>query len=114
METDVYLPISHTHEDRPRCCDTVMPQFFSKAPMMHFRDYELPGGGYRSYSTPDRPVITSRKQNREYMKRNNLLDANEVFKPPTQEEQFETHKEVMESIDNISVPDDVARELDIV
>ena len=114
METDVFLSINHAPGERPTCCGKTMPQHFTKAPTVHWRDYDLPDGGFRSYSTPDKPVITSLKQNRDYMERNNLIDANEVFKPPTQEEQFETHKEVMESIEKISLPDDVARELDIV
>jgi hypothetical protein len=114
MEENFYLPITHEEEDRPQCCGETMRQHFTKVPTIHWKDYDLPNGGFRPTSVPNAPVITSLKQNREFMKEHDLIDANEVFTPPTQEEQMETHREVMESIDKISLSDDEARKHDIV
>ena len=83
MNEDMFLSINHEKTDRPLCCGKHVEVYFSQAPMMHYKDYELPNGGYRSISTKDRAVITSRKQEREYLKKNGLIHAQELGPPPT-------------------------------
>jgi len=101
VKTDVVLSIKHTDDQHPECCfGEPMDHYITKAPMVHWKDYMLPDGGFKA--AHDGTVITSRAQNREYMKRNGLQDANEVYEPPTQAEQLATIKEQQESIDAIT------------
>ena len=102
LKLDVHLPIAHMPIDLPKCCDGHMEYFITSAPMVHWKDYDLPDGGFKSVATPGREVITSMKQKREYMKRNDLLDANDIVKPPTADEERKTRAEVQASIDAIT------------
>ena len=68
-----------------------------------FKDYQLEGGGFRAYSMPGAPVITTLKQNRDLMERNNLLDGNDLGTPPTKAEQMKHHNEVvLPTLDSIT------------
>ena len=98
---DVVLSITHVPEDRPKCHGKPMGVYITQAPMMHWKDYELPGGGYRSISTKDRPVITSKKQEREYLKRNGLVHADDLGPPPSHEQEREVIKKADEAIAQI-------------
>ena len=98
---DVTLPISHTDEEHPICCEPTR-HHISKAPSIRWRDPDLLNGGFIAHSMPDRPVITSMRQNRELMKRHDLIDANEMGLPPTKAEQMEQHHETMKSIEAIT------------
>jgi len=99
MKQNVVLPITHVEEDRPKCCDQIMGQHFTVPPQVHWVDPVIEP--FRHVATPDRPVITTTRQNREYMKRNNLVDMNDVG-PPTDEEHSKTLKEINESIEKIT------------
>ena len=99
---DVVMPMTHEKDDLPWHCEERMSYHITSAPMVHWKDYDLPDGGFIAHSHPDRPVITSVKQNKDFMERNNLLDANEVFKPPTREEDQAIVAEMQGSIDAIS------------
>jgi hypothetical protein len=81
VEMDVYMKFEHFSDDHPSCCGTHMAKHFTKAPTVHWKDYDLPDGGFKACH--DGTVITSRKQNRDYMERNGLGDANEEYEKPT-------------------------------
>ena len=63
---------------------------------------------FRAVATKDMPVITTTKQNREYMARHGLVDANEVARPPTEEEYQRTKKEIDDSIKAITPSEEVS------
>jgi hypothetical protein len=88
-----------------------MGYHITQAPMVHWNDPVIEP--FRAIATKDRPVITSTKQNREYMARHDLVDANEVVEAvPTHIEQEETHKEVLESIAAITPTGDESATID--
>jgi hypothetical protein len=95
---DVIMPMTHEKEDLPFHCEERMRYHITSVPMVHWKDYDLPDGGFVAHSHPDRPVITSKKQNKDFMERNNLIDANEVFSPPTREEEVKERADVQKSI----------------
>jgi hypothetical protein len=99
---DKHLPIAHLPMDLPLCCNEHMTYYITKAPMVHWKDYDLPGGGFIPTSTRNAPPITTLKQNQEYMKRNNLIDANQLFKPPTQSEESKERATMQATIDQIT------------
>ena len=102
VRLDKHLPIAHLPMDLPKCCGDKMDYYITSAPMVHWKDYDLPDGGFKSVATPGREVITSLKEKREYMKRNNLLDANEVMQPPTKTEEQQERLSAQASIDAIT------------
>ena len=91
---NVIMPMTHTIADRPQCHGP-METHITVSPMMHFKDYSLADGGFRAYSMPGAPVITTLKQNRDLMERNNLIDGNDLGTPPTKAEQMKHHNEVV-------------------
>lgn len=99
---NIILPMTHADEDHPYCyrCHQYLEHFITAAPMVHWKDYDLPDGGFKAGK--DGTVITTRKQNREYMKRHDLLDANEHIKPPTREEWQKEHAKAIESVQAIT------------
>jgi len=100
VRKDVFLPFEHDEGDHPKCCRMPMRKHYTSTPMVHWSDYDLPDGGFRAGK--EKTLITTRKQNLDYMKRNNLLDANDFGKPPTKAEQMTEHKKVLESINDIT------------
>jgi hypothetical protein len=102
MENDYFLPMTHADDDRPVCCEQHMRYHITSAPFVHWKDYDLPDGGFKAVSVPNGPMITTKKQNEEFMKRHNLLDANEVFSPPTEAEEYMIRREMQDSIDAIT------------
>jgi len=109
IKVDVILPITHVETDRPKCCGEISSVHISVPPMVHWVDPMIEP--FRAIATKDRPVITTAKQNREYMARHDLVDANEVVgKPPSKAEQMQYHNDVvLPSIKNVSATD---RQLD--
>ena len=91
IDEDVYLPITHEDCDHPYCCGMHMQHHISKAPTVQWKDYMLLNGGFVAHSIPGKPVVTSRKQNRDLMERNGLVDANDYGPPPTKSDQMERH-----------------------
>ena len=97
-------------DEKPQCCDEAMNYHITTPPLVHWVDPVIEP--FRAIATKDMPVITTTKQNREYMARHDLLDANEVIeKVPSHEEQKETHAKVMESIDAITPDAELAQKM---
>lgn len=109
IERDVVLPMSHTERDRPSCCGFRMTTHITSAPMVHWKDYEV---RYRPVSVPGAAPITSRREEREFMKRHDLVHYDEVCgAPPTQAEQAATHAEMVDSIEKITPSGEIAAQL---
>lgn len=101
IETDVVLSMRHTDDDHPKCCySEPMQDYHTRAPYVAWHDRQLLDGGFKA--AHDGTMITSVKQNKEYMKKNGLQDANEMYAPPTHTEQFMEHKKALASIDAIT------------
>ena len=105
IETDIYLPMNHVDDDHPHCCGAPMGDYHTKAPTVHWKDYDLPDGGFRA--AHDGTVITTKKQNREYMERHGLRDANDEFAPPTPDAEARERAEAQAAIDAITPSDDM-------
>jgi hypothetical protein len=103
------LRISHTPEDLPSCCDRSMGYHITQPPLVHWVDPVIEP--FRAIATKDRPVISSMKENREYMARNDLVDANELGPPPTQTEQMGKAAEMQKSIDAISPSGELKKDM---
>lgn len=102
---NVHLPITHESRDRPWCCGQVTDYHITSVPMVHWVDPVIEP--FRSIATKGREVITNTRQRREYMKRNDLIDAND-FTPPTPEEATKSREEVAQSIAAITPPKEVS------
>jgi len=100
---DVFMAFEHDESDHPGCCGYPMGKAHFKSPAVHWKDYDLPEGGFKA--AHDGTVITSRKQNRDYMERNGLQDANEVYDCPTHEVQKKEIAESQKAIDAITPTD---------
>jgi hypothetical protein len=105
---NVLLRITHDEADKPHCCEEPMRTLITSPPLVHWADPNIEP--FRAVATPDRPVITTTRQNREYMKRNNLVDVSDL-PPPTREQEFKTLKEVDESIAKISPTEEVSAKM---
>lgn len=107
---NVLLRITHDECDRPHCCGSVMGQHFTVPPMVHWSDPVIEPFRNPAAKRGDKDaVITSQRQRREFMKKNDLVDANDI-KPPSHQEQTEAVAEMKKSIDAIkdhtgTVPD---------
>ena len=112
VSRDVSLSIRHTVDERPKCCGVTMPMYFQQFPQVHWKHYELEGGGFIAHGIKGRPVITSMRQRKEMMERNDLLDANDFGAPPTKEEQVRFHNEVIRpSIDQVMPSGPILQEM---
>ena len=109
IEVDVVLPMTHTREDRPHCHGLPMETHITTAPMVHWKDYDV---NYVPVSVKNAPPITSRKQEKEFMKKHDLVHAD--FDPPTREEELATVAETKRSIAAITPGTEAARSLDII
>lgn len=109
IDENVFLSVHHAPGDVPRCCNQFMVKHFTSVPMVHWKDYMLPEGGFKA--AHDGTVITSRKQNREYMARHGLQDANEVMEKPTFESEQRERAESQAAIDAITPSDAQMRDL---
>jgi hypothetical protein len=69
--------------------------------MVHWEDPNIEP--FRSIATPDKPVITTSKQRKEYMARNNLVDANDVVgRAPTYKDDLKVAEQVEQSVKAIT------------
>lgn len=100
---NVVLGMNHEDDDHPACyqCGEHYEHYFTTAPMAYC-EAELEGGGFIAHSMKGKPLITSRRQNREMMKRHGLAPAQDYFNPPTHAEQKQTRAEAMETIHAIT------------
>ena len=105
VETDVFMTFEHAPGDHPMCCGENMRKHFTSVPMVHWKDYDLPDGGFKA--AHDGTHITSRKQNLEYMKRHGLQDANEVYEKPTYASEQAERAQSQAAIDQITPSDDM-------
>lgn len=96
LKVDVVMPISHRSSERPMCCDQLMNYYITSVPMVMWKDPIIEP--FKPVATANAPVITTTRQHRDYMKRNDLVDANELFTPPTREEEMAAVAEAQESI----------------
>ena len=115
MEIDVYLPMMHERSERPHCCGKPMETYISVPPMVHWKHYEFEGGGFQTISAKrgQNEVITTHKQHENFLKKHDLVVAEDV-KPPTHEEEVATRAAAKASIDAITPSPEIARELDLI
>jgi hypothetical protein len=111
VDENVYLKISHEDWEHPYCCGREMQHHITKAPSVRWKDAMLLDGGFIAHSMPGKPVITSQKQNREMMKRHNLVDANDLGPPPTKADQMEQHHKDQAQMAEFEPPEHVKQEM---
>lgn len=110
IKEDVILPMTHVREDRPACCGFFMETYITTAPTIHWKDYDV---NYTPVSVKNAEPITSRRQEREFMKRHDLVHAD--FTPPSPEEDAAKIAEIKKSIEAISAPKGVdISEMDVI
>ena len=97
---NISMPITHQKEDLPYHCGKRMRYHITSPPSVIWNDPIIEP--FRPVATKNAPMITTMKEHREYMKRNDLVDANDSFAPPTAHEQKVAQEEIQESIDAIS------------
>ncbi|RLB97989.1 MAG: hypothetical protein DRH90_22525 [Deltaproteobacteria bacterium] len=100
---DVHLPMDHADADHPMCCNAYMRHYHTQAPYVAWEDRHLLDGGFKA--NHDGTVITSHKQNKDYMKRHGLLNAMDLGPPPTHLDDAESNKKSQEAIDAITPTD---------
>jgi len=95
--TDMILPMMHEDDDHPACyqCGIFMEHYITQTPMMFMRDVEYPEPFVVG---KNKEVITGSRQRKEFMARNNLIDANEIMEAPTYEESAKTVEEINKSV----------------
>jgi len=98
---DVMLSCMHEDDEHPACytCGEFMNHYITKAPWGYVTDTEFPVP-FKAGAKGE--IITGAKQRREFMARNDLLDANEVMTPPTKNEEAIAHKKISKSIADIT------------
>jgi hypothetical protein len=74
MVIDKVLSIMHTEQDRPMCCGQHMKTHISVPPMIHWVDPIIEP--FKHVAVQSDEVITSKRQNKEFMKRHDLVYAN--------------------------------------
>ena len=105
---DQILRITHTPDQIPVCCDQPMGYRITQPPLVHWHDPVIEPFRNPAAKRGDKDeIIQTTRQRKEFMAKNDLVDANDI-KPPSHEEQKEVQKEVARSIAAIS-PDDKAR-----
>ena len=107
ISEDVHLPMSHMKHDVPSCCGNKMSYYITSAPQVLWKDGDLPDGSF--VAGADRRRITTRKERREFMAENDLVDSNDLITPPTHEEQMDTHADVVKSVAAIT-PDSAQKQ----
>ena len=100
---DVSLPMTHVDDDHPKCCGVMMLDYITRAPYVAWEDHQLLDGGFKA--NHDGTVITSHKQNREYMKKHGLENAMDVYEKPTLESERAERAAGQAAIDNITATD---------
>ena len=102
IDENIIMPITHQKEDLPWHCGQRMSYHITQAPMVSWTDPVIEPFRNPAAKRGDKDaVITSTKQRREFMEKNNLVDAND-FKPPTRQEQAETHAKTLKSIEAVT------------
>jgi hypothetical protein len=99
MQENVLLRITHDDADKPCCCGETMQTHITVPPMVVWTDPVIEP--FKHVAVKSDEVITTTKQNREFMARNGLVDANDIA-PPTPEEHQKTLGQINASIEKIS------------
>ncbi len=99
---DMPLSIRHKDDEHPACyqCGELMTHYITTPPMVYWRDPNI--DAFRHIALPKAPLVNNMKEHRELMARHDVVDANDLVKPPTIQEERATRAESQESIDAIS------------
>jgi hypothetical protein len=100
VKRDIVLPITHRNSELPRCCDKGMNYHITSVPQVVWKDPQIEP--FRFSAVPGNPLVTTTKQRRELMERHDLVDANDMYPPPTQVEQMAENAEALESVKAIT------------
>jgi hypothetical protein len=102
IKSDVILSITHTPEDRPKCapCDCYYDYYITSVPMVMWTDPIIEP--FRTLAGKKPEVISTTRQRREFMARNDLVDANERYSAPTIQEERAEIAEKQATIDAIT------------
>jgi hypothetical protein len=109
IDENVSMPITHMREDLPWHCGQRMSYHISQPPSVHWKDPVIEP--FRAIATKDRPIITTLKQNREYMAKHDLIDANDFGPPPSHLDQARDNAEMQRSIDAVTPTGEVAAKM---
>lgn len=104
IEEDVYLSIHHTDDDHPACCGEHMQDYITRAPYVAWQDRQLLDGGFKA--NHDGTLITSVKQNKEYMARHDLQLIDDNYVAPTIFSERKERAASKAAIDAITPTDD--------
>ena len=98
IDENIHMPITHQREDLPWHCGDRMSYHITQAPMVSWIDPVIEPFRNPAASRGDSDaVISSTKQRREFMAKNDLVDANDL-PAPTSEQHNENHKQAMKEI----------------
>jgi hypothetical protein len=100
IDKDIALSILHAPGEVPMHCGQFMSYHITTPPMVVWKDPIIEP--FKVRATAKEEIITTPKQRREYMARNDLLDANDTFAAPTPQEEKRSREEAQESIDAIT------------
>jgi hypothetical protein len=109
---NMILKITHTDSDLPVCCGKTMGYHITQPPLVHWNDPVIEPFRNPAAKRGDKDaVIQTTKQRKEFMAKNDLVDAND-FKPVTRKEELQTQKEIQRSIAEITPTGAVKAEMD--
>jgi hypothetical protein len=111
VHENIILPMTHEDWEHPACydCGEITEHYYTTVPMVMWRDGDLPDGGF--VAGKEKKRISTKKERREFMAENDLVDSNDLFTPPTNEEQMDTHADVMKSVSAITPDADQKKQM---
>jgi len=77
-----------------------MNYYITSAPQVVWKDPQIEP--FRFTSVKGAPMVTSTRQRRELMREHDLVDANDLYDPPSQTQQMKESAKMQESIDAIT------------
>ena len=109
---DKILRITHTAADLPLCCDRTMGYHITQAPSVVWTDPVIEPFRNPAAKRGDKDaVISSTRQRKEFMAKNNLVDGND-FKPVTSKESKQEQDEMRRSIAAITPTDEIKSDME--
>ena len=111
VSRDVILPITHRAGDLPECCGEDMRYYITTPPSVVWKDPNI--DAFRHVGIAGQPVVSSMKEHRECLARNDMVDANDLFDPPSVAEQKRSQAEAQESIDSITPTAEQSKQLQV-
>jgi hypothetical protein len=100
IKYDIFMPLDHTEDDYPICCKMQTRKHWTTVPYVAWEDRHLEGGGFRA--AHDGTVITSHKQNKDYMRRHGLRLAMDEYEKPTHDTEAAERARAQAAIDAIT------------